>query len=180
MIGGNRPAHFESHVSEVFLMPATPATILTRLRPNRNPVCLENRMPELCPYLLTSFSARVLAVLPCPPLGQTDRNRPQIDRRPRLLAPQTVRDRTDEAYIVPPAGLLSLAASVALLSGTTTNRSGHKYVALPQGGHDGSQRNLRRKCDALLIDLVPARIYPVFWTSSRWPRGKQFVDRPHC
>jgi hypothetical protein len=51
MIGGNRAAHFKGHVSEVFLMPAIPATqaaILIRLQRNRNPVCLENRTPSCC------------------------------------------------------------------------------------------------------------------------------------
>jgi hypothetical protein len=103
----------------------------------------------------------------CPRLGQTDRNRPQIERRFLLPAPQIVRDRTDEAYIGPPAGSRALGASVALLSGTTTNRSAHKYVAPPPGDRGGSQYNLRRKRDALLIDLAPAGIYPVFSTSSR-------------
>src|SRR6266487_1843938 len=103
----------------------------------------------------------------CPWLGQTDRNRTQIGQRCLLLAPEIVRGRTDEAYVVPPAGLLALDTSVALHSEITTNRSAHKYVAPPRGGRDGSQHNLRRKRDALLIDLVLARIYPVFWTSNR-------------
>src|SRR5206468_3274367 len=98
----------------------------------------------------------------CPRLGQTDRNRLQIERRSLLLAPQTVRDHTDEAYIGPAAGSPALGASVALLSETTTNRSGHKYVAPPRWGRDGSQHNLRRKCDALPIDLALARIYLMF------------------
>src|SRR5678815_175018 len=103
----------------------------------------------------------------CPWLGQTDRNRPQIERRSLPLAPQTVRDRTDEAYIFPPVGLPVLGASVAPLSGTTTNRSAHKYVAPPRWGRDGSQHKLCRKCDALLIDFAVARISPMFSTSSR-------------
>src|SRR6266446_2806240 len=113
----------------------------------------------------------------CQRLGQTDRNRSQIERRSLLLAPQTVRDHTDEAYIGPPAGFPALGAPVPLLSGTTTNRSAHRYVAPPREGRGGSQHNLHRKCDALLIDLGLARIYPVFSTSSRYPRGKPFVDR---
>src|SRR5947208_8481277 len=80
----------------------------------------------------------------CPRLGQTDRNRLQIGRRSLLLAPQTVQDRTDEAYIVPPAGLTALGVCVALLSVTTTNRSAHKYVAPPRGGRDGSQHKDRK------------------------------------
>jgi hypothetical protein len=79
-----------------------------------------------------------------PRLGQTDRNRPQIERRSLLLVPQTVRDHTGEAYIGPPAGSPAPGASVALLSGTTTNRSAHKYVAPPPGGRGGSQHNLRQ------------------------------------
>src|SRR5580704_6964746 len=102
-----------------------------------------------------------------PRLDQTDRNRLRIERRSLLPARQTVQDRTDEAYIVPPAGFPALGACVALLSGTTTNRSAHKYVAPPGEGRDGSQYNLRRKRDALLIDLALARIYPLFSKNSR-------------
>src|SRR5205823_10828540 len=103
----------------------------------------------------------------CPWPSQTGRNKLQIGRRSVLLVLQTVQDRSDEAYIVPPAGLPALGASVALLSVTTTNRSAHKYVAPPRGGRDGSQHNLRRKRDALPSDLALAGIYPVLSTSSR-------------
>src|SRR5207249_11339177 len=103
----------------------------------------------------------------CPRPGQTDRNRPQIERRSLLLAPQTVRDCTDEAYIGPPAGWLALDASVALLSGTRTNRSAHKCVAPLRARRGGTQHNLRRKCDAPLLDRAHARIAPVLSTCSR-------------
>src|SRR5438067_6251920 len=103
----------------------------------------------------------------CSRPDQTDHNRSQIEQRSLLLALQTVRDRTDEAYIGPRAGSPARDASVALPSGTTTNRSAHKRVAPLLGGRGGSQRNLCRKCDAPLIDCALARTYPAFSTSSR-------------
>src|SRR4029453_4443133 len=103
---------------------------------------------------------------------QIDRNTLRIERRFLLLEPQTVRDCSDEAYVAPPVDLPALRAFVAPLSGTTTNRSARKCFAPLRADRDESQRSRRRKCDALLIDLVLSRIYPVFSTSNRSPRGK--------
>src|SRR5439155_21110607 len=112
----------------------------------------------------------------CPRPGQTDRNRPQIERRSLLLAPQTVRDRTDEAYIGPPAGSPALDASVAPLSGTTTKPSAHKCVAPLRVGRGGSQHILCRKCDVLIIDGSLSRIYAVCDISSRYFGGQMILD----
>src|SRR5207237_10510338 len=111
----------------------------------------------------------------CPRPGQTDRNKPQIERRSLLLAPQTVRDRTDEAYIGPPAGSPALDASVAPLDGTTTHRSAHKCVAPLRVRRRGSQHNLSRKGDAVLLHRALATTYPVLSTTSRSPTRKPVV-----
>src|SRR5205823_4171984 len=108
----------------------------------------------------------------CLPPDQIDRNTPQIERRSLLLALQTVKDRTDDAYMVPAAGLLVFGAFVARLLETRTNRSARKYVAPPREDPDESQYNSRRKCGGRLIDLVLAKISPGFSTSNQSLRGK--------
>src|SRR5215475_8918086 len=153
-------------------MAATTATLLTRLRHNGNPACSETGMHGCAatsqPVFPLAFQMSVSRLRP----AQTGRNTPQIARRSLLPAPQTVRDRTDEARIVPPAGLPAHDAFVALRSGTTTNRSTHKYFALPRRGHDGSEHSLHRKTYALLTCVALVGIYPMFATSNRSPLGK--------
>src|SRR6266513_973245 len=112
----------------------------------------------------------------CLPLDQIDRNTPQIERRSLLLALQTVKDRTDDAYIVLSAGLLVFDACVARRPETRTNRSTRKYVAPPREDPDESQYNSRRKCGRRLIDLVLAGISPGFSTSNQSLRGKPLAD----
>src|SRR5439155_21229588 len=81
----------------------------------------------------------------CLPLEQIDRNTPQIERCSLLLALQTVKDRTDDAYMVPPAGLLVFGAFVARLPETRTNRSARRDFAPLREDPDVSQCILHPK-----------------------------------
>src|ERR1043166_9263365 len=113
----------------------------------------------------------------CARLGQTGRNKPQIERRSLLLARRTVRDRTDEAYIALVAGSPGLGASVAPHCGKTTNQSTRKFASPQRVDRGTTQHESHRKYVGPLIDLVPARIYPMFSTSNQSPRDKPCVDR---
>src|SRR5581483_8403623 len=176
MIGRNRAAHLKGHVIEVSSCEQT-----QQLNPfqsdchNRIPMCqcLTNRSEFVDLIFRPAFPLVRQMRAACSPPGQIDRNTPQIERRSLFLAPQTVKDRTDDVYIVPSAGLPALGAFVVLLLERGTSRSASKYVAPPREDRAESLYNSRRKCDPRLSDLVLAGIFPEFSTSNRSPRGKR-------